>query len=222
VTVVDTSIDLDAADDGAVAAREHASVPAQELDPRARELLFTQARTANRFTDEPVTDDQVRALYDLVKYGPTSMNIQPARITLVRSPQARERLLHHLAPGNRDKTASAPLVAVFSVDRDFHEHLPKVLPHNPGAKDRFADPVERERVGTFNAAIQLGYFIVGVRAVGLAAGPMTGFDAAGLEAELFPAGDRRVIAVVNIGRPGPDAWRDRLPRLDFDQVVTSI
>ncbi len=192
------------------------------LDKDAQDLLFRGARTANTFTDEPVTDEQVRAVYDLVKWAPTSMNTQPLRITLVRSPEARERLVRHMSPGNQAKTASAPLVAVLTAHREFHEHLPQVFPHNPKAKEFFADPAGREPFAAFNGAIQLGYFILGVRAAGLAAGPMTGFDAAGLEQELFPEGDQKVLAVVNIGRPGPDAWFPRSPRLDYDEVVTTV
>ena len=192
------------------------------LAAQAQELLFTQARTANSFTEEPVTQEQVRAIYDLVKYAPTSMNTQPLRVTLIRSPQARERLLAHMAPGNRDKTAQAPLVAVLSADREFHEHLPTLVPHLPNAKDRFADAGLREAFATSGGWLQVGYFILGIRAAGLAAGPMTGFDGAGLEAELFPAGNRKVLAVVNIGHPGTDAFRPRAPRLDYEQVVSEI
>lgn len=192
------------------------------LDKDAADLLFRAARTANTFTDEPVTDEQVRAIYDLVKWAPTSMNIQPLRITLVRSPQARERVVAHLAPGNRAKTAAAPLVAVLTADRNFHDTLPRVFPHFPGARDLFLDADVREHVSGFNGALGVAYFILGVRAAGLAAGPMTGYDAAGLEAELFPAGDQKLLAVVNIGRPGPDAWHPRSPRLDYEDVVRSV
>jgi 3-hydroxypropanoate dehydrogenase len=192
------------------------------LAARAQDLLFREARTANTFTDEPVTDDQMRAIYDLVKFAPTSMNTQPARIVLIRSRQARERLVAHLSPGNQAKTAAAPLVAVVTADREFHENLPQVFPHKPGAKAFFADAVAREHFSAFNATLQLGYFILGVRSAGLSAGPMTGFDGPALEAELFPAGDQKVLAVVNIGHPGPDAWLGRLPRLDYDQVVSTL
>ena len=194
----------------------------QVLDAQAQDLLFRAARTANTFTDEQVTDAEVEALYELFKYAPTSMNTQPGRITLVRSAQARERLVRHMSPGNQAKTASAPLVAVITEDREFHQNIPQVFPHNPGAKAFFEDAGKREQFAAFNATLQLGYFILGVRAVGLAAGPMTGFDGPALEAELFPAGDQKVIAVVNLGHPGPDAWLGRLPRLAYDQVVTTI
>lgn len=192
------------------------------LTSDAQDLLFREARTANTFTDEPVTDAQIQAIYDLVQYGPSSMNSQPLRITLIRSDEARARLLPHLGEGNRAKTAKAPLVAVLSYDVDFHDHLPTVFPHFPGARDVFGDEELRHRVGRDNAFLQAGYFILGVRAAGLAAGPMTGFDSAGLDAELFPDGRTKSIVVVNIGQPGEDSWFDRLPRLAYDQVVTSI
>jgi 3-hydroxypropanoate dehydrogenase len=188
----------------------------------AQDLLFRDARTANAFTDEPVSDEQVAALYDLVKHGPTALNAQPLRIVLIRSDEAKARLLPHLAEGNRTKTASAPLVAVLAYDVDFHEQLPRVFPHFPGARDAFADEERRHRTARDNAHLQAGYFIVGVRAAGLAAGPMGGYDAAGLDTELFPDGRTRSIMVVNIGRPGADAWRERLPRLGYDEVVTTL
>ncbi|MDN4163235.1 malonic semialdehyde reductase [Nocardioides abyssi] len=189
------------------------------LSPDAQALLFRDARTANAFTDEPVTDEQVAAIYDLVKYGPTAMNTQPLRIVLVRAGEARERLLKHMAEGNREKTAAAPLVAVLAADTDFHEHLTRTFPHFAGAKDVFADDEAREQAARFNATLQVGYFLVGVRAAGLAAGPMTGFDAAALDADLFEGTGLTSLVVVNLGRPAENAWFDRLPRLDLDQVV---
>ena len=192
------------------------------LSAEAQDLLFRSARTANAFTDEPVTDEQVQAVYDLVQYGPTSMNSQPLRVVLIRSDEAKARLLPHLGEGNRAKTAAAPLVAVLAYDVDFHDNLPTVFPHFPGARDVYGDEAVRHRVGRDNAHLQAGYFLLGVRAAGLAAGPMGGYDAAGLDAELFPEGRTKSVLVVNIGRPGPDAWFDRLPRLGYDEVVTTL
>ena len=194
-----------------------------ELDRDAQDLLFREARTANTFTDEPVTEEQVRAIYDLVQWAPTSMNTQPLRVTLVSSDDARARLLDHMSEGNRAKTGRAPLVAILSADLDFHERLPEVFPHFPGAKAVFDGPREdREAVARLNAHLQVAYFLLGVRAAGLAAGPMTGFDAAGLDAEFFAGTAQRVVAVVNVGHPGPDAWFPRSPRLGYDDVVTSV
>lgn len=192
------------------------------IDTTAQDVLFRTARTANTFTDEPVSDAQVEALYDLVKWGPTSMNSLPMRVVLMRSPEARERLVGHLAEGNKRKTASAPLVAVLCYDADFHEHLATTFPIFPGAKDLHADPDRRHAFALSQAWLQAGYFIVGVRALGLAAGPMTGFDAPGLDADLLAGTTWRSICVVNIGHPGPDAWFDRLPRLAYDQAVITL
>lgn len=192
------------------------------LDDRAADLLFRQARTAYRFTDEPVTEAQVRAIHDLVKWAPTAMNAQPLRVTLVRSEQAREQLLARLAPGNRGKARTAPLIAVLSYDIDFHDVLPEVLPNNPAARDGFAEEAARHAFGQFNAALQAGYFLLGVRAAGLAAGPMGGFDRAGVDADLFPDGRQRSFLVVNIGHPAPDGTFPRNPRLAFDTVVTTV
>jgi 3-hydroxypropanoate dehydrogenase len=167
-----------------------------------------------------VTDEQVAAIYDLVKYGPTAMNNQPLRVLLVRDGEPRERLLKHMADGNRDKTADAPLVAVLAADTDFHEHLPRTFPHFPGARDLFAgDDASREQVARFNATLQVAYFLLGVRAAGLAAGPMNGFDADGLDQEFFDGTTLKSLVVVNIGKPAENAWFDRLPRLELDEVV---
>ncbi|MGW3158853.1 malonic semialdehyde reductase [Streptomyces sp. NPDC001089] len=192
------------------------------LEPAAQDLLFREARTANTFTDEPVTDHQIEAIHDLVKYGPTSMNQQPLRIVLVRSAEARDRLGTHLSEGNRKKTLAAPLVAILAADLEFHEELPSQFPHFPEARNLFADRAVRERSARLNALLQVGYFIIGVRAAGLAAGPMTGFDAEGVDKEFFGDGEHSVLAVVNIGRHGENAWFPRSPRLTYEQVVTTV
>lgn len=190
------------------------------LAPDAQDLLFREARTANAFADEPVSDEQLAAIYDLVKYAPTAMNNQPLRVVLVRDGAPRERLLKHMADGNRDKTANAPLVAILAADTDFHEHLPRTFPHFPGARDLFAgDDASREQVARFNATLQAAYFFLGIRAAGLAAGPMNGYDAAGVDEEFFEGTTLKSLVVVNIGKPADNAWFDRLPRLDYDEVV---
>ncbi|OKI69471.1 malonic semialdehyde reductase [Streptomyces sp. MJM1172] len=193
------------------------------LDSAAQDLLFREARTVGSFSDEPVTEEQVQAIYDLVKYGPTAFNQTPLRITLVRSAEARERLVRHMAEGNKAKTAAAPLVAILSADNEFHEELPHLLPYFPQAKDVFfSERPVREQSALLNAALQAAYFIVGVRAAGLAAGPMTGADLAGLQKE-FLDDDHTPLMVVNIGKPSDEpAAFDRAPRLGFDQVVTTV
>lgn len=192
------------------------------LDPAAQDLLFREARTANTFTDEPVTEEQVQAIYDLIKYAPTAFNQSPLRVVLVRSPEARERLVQHMAEGNQAKTSTAPLVAILAADNEFHEELPALFPHFPQAKDVFfAERAAREQAAGLNASLQAGYFILGIRAAGLAAGPMTGFDAAGIQKEFLDE-DHTPLVVVNIGKPGEDAWFPRGPRLDYDQVITTV
>ncbi|MEU3496315.1 malonic semialdehyde reductase [Kitasatospora cineracea] len=193
------------------------------LDAAAQDLLFREARTANTFSDEPVSDEQVQAIYDLVKFGPTAFNQQPLRIVLVRSEEGRARLVQHMADGNKAKTSTAPLVAILAADNEFHEELPSQLPHFPQAKDLFfSERPVRESSAALNAALQAAYFIIGVRAAGLAAGPMTGFDAEGLNKEFFGDGEHTVLTVVNIGKPGEEAWFPRGPRLEYDQVVTTV
>ncbi|MEI5103691.1 malonic semialdehyde reductase [Streptomyces sp. PmtG] len=200
----------------------HTTRPVLTLAPEAQDLLFREARTANTFTDEPVTDEQVQAVYDLVKYGPTAFNQSPLRVVLVRTPQGRERLLRHMAEGNRAKTAAAPLVAILAADHEFHEELPRLVPHAPDAgRLYFSDRAVREESALLNGALQAAYFVVGVRAAGLAAGPMTGYDAEGLRAE-FLDDDHQPLMVVNIGRPGADAWFPRSPRLPYDDVVSVV
>jgi 3-hydroxypropanoate dehydrogenase len=193
-----------------------------QLDQTAQDLLFREARTANTFTDELVSDEQIRAIYDLAKFGPTSANTQPLRVFLVRSDDAKERILKHMSEGNREKTASAPLVAVLAADTEFHENLPRVFPHALGMKDAFSEPTHREASARFNSALQIAYFLIGIRAAGLAAGPMGGFDAPGLDADFFPGGQFKSQLVVNIGKPGENPWRERLPRLDYDEVVSTL
>ncbi|QPP06770.1 malonic semialdehyde reductase [Streptomyces bathyalis] len=193
------------------------------LEPSAQDLLFLDAHTAHTFSDEPVSEEQIRAVYELVKYAPTAFNQCPLRITLVRSPEARSRLVKHMSEGNRPKTSTAPLTAVLSVDLEFHERLPELLPHAPTLKDTFfAEADKREAAGTFNATLQAGYFILGVRAAGLAAGPMSGFDRHGVDKEFFGDGKQKSLLVINIGRPGEEAYKPRLPRLPYDDAVTTV
>ena len=193
-----------------------------ELSREAQDLLFREARTASTFTDEPVTDEQVREIYELAKWGPTAMNSQPLRIVLVRTPEARERLVAQMSGGNRAKTEAAPLVAILAADHDFHDEFHRTFPVFPGARDAHADETARIEAARLSAGLQIGYFLVAVRAAGLAAGPMSGFDAAGVNREFFPDGRHHAMLVVNLGRPAPDAYRPRQPRLDYEDVVSTV
>ncbi|MFE5706090.1 malonic semialdehyde reductase [Rhodococcus koreensis] len=194
-----------------------------ELDEAGRALLFSEARTANSFASTPVTDEQLAQIWDLAKWAPTAANTQPLRIVFARTDEGRARLLPHMSEGNKAKTESAPAVAILAVDTQFHDHIPALLPFRPELRDVFeGDEKMRERTGEFNSALQAGYFILAVRSLGLAAGPMAGFDAAGIDAEFFPDGRFRSILVVNIGHPGENPWFDRLPRLDPADTVSWI
>jgi 3-hydroxypropanoate dehydrogenase len=190
------------------------------LDAAGRALLFTEARTANTFAPTPVADDELAEIWELAKWPPTAANFQPLRVLYLRTPIAKSRLLPLMFERNRDKTASAPAVAVLAVDTAFHEHIPTVYPINPGIKDVYeADPEMRDGTGRFSAGLQIGYFLLAVRAVGLAAGPMAGFDRDGIDREFFPDGRFHSLLVVNIGHPGEDPWFPRLPRLPHDTTV---
>ena len=195
---------------------------AASSDAPVLDRIFRDARTAYSFTDEPVTAADLDLVHDLLRFPPTAMNTQPLRVVLVTSPEAKARLLPHLAEGNRAKSASAPVVAILAADTDFHEHLPRLLPHADGAKDRFADDAAREQAARFNATLQAGYFILAVRAAGLDAGPMGGISTAGIDAEFFADSPLRSFLVVNIGHVAPDGTFPRSPRLEQDEVFTTV
>lgn len=191
------------------------------LDDAGRALLFTDARTANSFAPIAVTDEELAEIWRLARWAPTAANIQPLRVLYVRTDEGRARLVEHMSEGNRAKTASAPAVAVLAVDTEFHHHIPELFPIRPQMKDMYAaDDEMRESTGRFNASLQAGYFLLAVRALGLAAGPMAGFDSAAVDEDFFPGGRWRSILVVNIGHPGENAWFDRLPRLGSEDVIT--
>ena len=190
------------------------------LSPEAQDLLFREARTANTFTDEPVTDEQVAAIYDLVKYAPTAMNTQPLRILLVRDGEPRERLLKHMADGNRDKTANAPLVAVLAADTDFHDHLAPDLPALPG-RPRRASPTT-PRASRPRSSTPPCRSATSCSASAPRAWPPARWAAStppGSTRSSSPAATSSRLLVVNLGQPAENAWFDRLPRLDHDEVV---
>jgi 3-hydroxypropanoate dehydrogenase len=190
------------------------------LDDAGRAVLFTEARTANTFAPTAVSDAELSEIWELAKWAPTAANLQPLRVLYVRPGEGRDRLVQHMSDGNKEKTASAPAVAVLAIDSRYHEHVPTVLPFRPELQDVFEANAEmRENTGRLSASLQVGYFILAVRAMGLAAGPMAGFDASAIDKEFFPDGRFNAVLVVNIGHPGESPWFDRLPRLDHATVV---
>jgi 3-hydroxypropanoate dehydrogenase len=190
------------------------------LGAEALDALFTEARTARTFADTPVSREQLASIWDLAKWAPTASNLQPLRVTYVQTPEARERLVAHMAEGNKARIASAPAVALLAVDTRFHEFIPTVMPLRPEMQQSLADnDGQRTAIGDFNSAMQAGYFVLAVRAEGLAAGPMGGFDKAATDADFFPDGRLRSILVVAIGHPGENPWHNRLPRLSDEEAV---
>jgi 3-hydroxypropanoate dehydrogenase len=190
------------------------------LSAEGRSILFTDARTANTFSDTPVSIEELTEIWELAKWAPTSANGQPMRIVFVRTPEGRGRLLPHMLAKNRDKTATAPAVAILAMDLEFHEHIPRLVPFRPEMKNAFAEEGIRRESARFNTILQAGYFILAIRAAGLAAGPMIGFDNAGVDAEFLSGTTFCSVLVVNIGHPGENPWFGRLPRLENEEVIS--
>lgn len=188
------------------------------LDAAALDTLFRTARTHNGWLDRPVTDDDLHRLYDLMKMAPTSANCSPARIVFVRSADAKARLKPALGPGNVEKTMAAPVTAIIGYDLQFAEHMPRLFPHNPDAKNWFSDPKVAEVVAFRNGSLQGAYFILAARAVGLDTGPMSGFDNARVDAEFFPGGQVRSNFLCNLGHGDSGKLFPRSPRLEFGET----
>jgi 3-hydroxypropanoate dehydrogenase len=189
------------------------------LDAAGLDLLFREARTHNKFTDQPVTDDELRALYDILKMGPTSANCSPARFLFLRTREAKQKLAPALSSGNHDKTMASPVTAIVAYDPKFYDKLPKLFPHNPDATSWFTSNDSLAAMTAFrNGTLQGGYLIIAARAVGLDIGAMSGFDNAIVD-EVFLA-DRgwRSNFLCNIGHGDPAGLFPRSPRLDFDEA----
>ena len=193
------------------------------LNDQALDTLFRNARTQNGFLDKPVSDAQLRALYELMKWGPTTMNSQPARLVFVRSKAGKEKLAPALSPGNRDKTMAAPVTAIIAYDLQFYENLPRMFPNNPNAKAAFAGEEKKAHVQTTalrNGSLQGAYLILAARALGLDCGPMSGFDNAKVDAAFFPEGRIKSNFLCNLGIGDPAKVFPRNPRLPFEEACT--
>ncbi len=192
------------------------------LNDAALDTLFREARTHNSWQEREVSDATLRQLYELMKWGPTSMNCTPARLVFVKSQEAKTRLKPLLSPGNVDKTLAAPVTVIVAHDRQFHEHMPVLFPHMD-AKPMFENnPALAESTMRRNGTLQGGYLILAARALGLDAGPMSGFDNAKLDAEFFPDGRYQSDFLVNLGYGDGGNLFPRGPRLDFDQVARIV
>lgn len=187
------------------------------IDTAALYRIFRTARSQNKWLDRPVSEAQLREIYDLLKLGPTAGNSSPARFVFVTSPEGKETLRPALSSGNLEKTMSAPVVAIAAYDLDFTEQLPKLFPHMD-ARPWYADPEVRQVNAFRNGSLQAAYLILAARAVGLDAGPMSGFNNA-LVDEAFFAGTRiKSNMLVNLGYGDPAGVRERLPRLSFEEA----
>ncbi len=193
------------------------------LDAAGLDLLFREARSHNRFTDEPVTDEQLRELFELLRLGPTSANSSPARFLFLRTQEAKRKLAPALSAGNLDKTMAAPVTVIVAYDPRFYDHLPKLFPHNPDARSWFSSNDSLAATTAFrNGTLQGAYLILAARAVGLDTGPMSGFDNAMVD-ELFLA-DRgwRSNFLCNLGHGDPAGLYDRSPRFSFDEACVLL
>ena len=200
------------------------------LNDEALDVLFREARTHNAWLERPVSDETLRRLYELMKWGPTSANCCPARILLLRTPEAKERLRPALAPGNLEKTMKAPVTAIIGYDELFYEKLPRLFPHNPVMRDYFVNSSELAQTTAFrNGTLQGGYFILAARSLGLDCGPMSGFDNAKVDEEFFPVPGEGATQVIpesriksnflcNLGYGDPAGLHPRNPRLEFDEA----
>jgi 3-hydroxypropanoate dehydrogenase len=182
------------------------------------EQLFEHARTQNGFTAEPVSDETLHRLYDMMKWAPTSANSSPARILFIRSAAAKEKLLGCVSPGNVEKTRSAPVTAIIGTDFAFYEKLPFLFPH-ADAKPWFAGKKEFADTTAFrNSSLQGGYLIIAARALGLDCGPMSGFDHAKIDETFWSGTTVRTNFLCNLGRGDPSKLFARSPRLSFDEA----
>ncbi len=208
---------------------------ADPLDDRALDALFREARTYGHWLGKPVTDETLRAVWDLLKWAPTSANGGPARFVFLRTEKAKERLRPALSPGNVAQTMSAPVTVIVAYDLKFYEKLPKLFPHSPAMRKLFeTNPQLVETTARRNSSLQGAYLILAARALGLDCGPMSGFDNAkvdeeffaagrdceGCEQEFFPEGHVRSNFLCNLGYGDPSKLHPRGPRLEFGEACT--
>jgi 3-hydroxypropanoate dehydrogenase len=200
-------------------ARRKSEQPAGSLSEEGLDLIFRAARTHFAWLNRDVSENLIRAVYDLARMGPTSANCSPARFLFIRSHEAKERLRPHLSQGNVEKTMSAPVTAIIGHDLQFYEKLSKLFPHEPDAKSWFDWSEEHARTTAFrNGTLQGGYFIIAARALGLDCGPMSGFDNEGVDREFFPDGKVKSNFLCNLGYGRREKLFPRSPRLEFDEA----
>lgn len=190
-----------------------------QLDDRSLDIIFQEARTHSVWLDKPVSDALLHQIYDLMKWGPTSANSCPARIVFVRTAAAKERLLRAIAPGNRQKTLTAPVTAIIAHDLEFYENLPMLFPHADARAWFVGNQPLIETTAFRNGTLQGAYLIIAARALGLDAGPMSGFDNAKVDEEFFPADRFKSNFLINLGYGDRAQVFSRSPRLSFAKAA---
>jgi 3-hydroxypropanoate dehydrogenase len=195
-------------------------IPSEQILQRT----FFDARTHNGWLAEPIDDATLHRLYEALRMGPTAVNSVPARFVFVKSPEAKQRLLPALSPGNVDKTMSAPVTAIVAYDTQFYDQMPKLFPARPGMRDSLAAMPEAQRDFMLlqNASLQAGYLILAARALGLDTGPMGGFDRDKVDAAFLADTPWKSILLVNLGYGDPAKLFPRNPRLDFDEAARIV
>ncbi|NMJ43909.1 malonic semialdehyde reductase [Roseomonas sp. JC162] len=192
----------------------------ETLDDRALDQLFREARTHNKWQDRPVPDAKLRELYDLMKFAPTSANASPGRFVFVRTPEGKAKLKPALSAGNLEKTMNAPVTVIVAHDLHFYDNLPKLFPHAPDARNWFTGSLSfAEQTAFRNGSLQGAYLILAARALGLDAGPMSGFDAAKVDEAFFQGTNWKTNFLVNLGYGDPEGLFPRNPRLDFEEAA---
>jgi nitroreductase len=192
------------------------------IDDAALDTLFRTARTQNKWLDKPVSNDQLEALYELMKWGPTSANGFPIRIVFISSEAAKKRLLPFVFEGNRPKVSSAPVTAILGYDVEFYEWLPRLFPHRDMRSAFLGKPQFAEVAAFRNGTLQAGYFMLAARALGLDCGPMSGFDNEGVDREFFPGRTVKSNFICALGYGDPSGLFDRLPRPGFGEVCSIV
>lgn len=190
----------------------------QRLSDIELDQLFRTARTRNGWRPEPVPEALIHELYELAKLGPTSANLSPARFVFLTSEAAKARIAPHLSSANRVKSQAAPVTAIIAYDLKFAEQGPRLFPHNPGVKDWFGDPATAHETALRNGSLQGAYLMLAARSLGLDCGPMSGFDAKGVDAEFFAGTSWRSNFVCNLGYGSDENLFERLPRLPFEEA----
>lgn len=193
-----------------------------ELPPESLDQLFRTARTYNGYGQRPVTVDQLHRIWDLMKMGPTSANMLPARIVWCMSQDAKDRLAECASAKNAPKIRKAPVTAIIGMDVDFHEQLPEFFPHDQTAKTWFPDPEQRKTHALRNSSLQGAYFIMAARAIGLDTGPMSGFDNAGVDEAFFAETSVKSNFISTLGYGDPASIFERSPRPPFERFNTIL